>query len=328
MIDPIKDIQVVLMDNGHREVRACCHILNSEGLEIATGLACASTMETKYRYRGGEKKAALTADGKTQPLPKEYWNLKDAGKTKEAQELVGGPGFGPGKVDGAWLICELGAKMENPDIADTYNTILKIAKKRAFVDGMLTATGASDLFTQDAEDVEPATNAHQNGAQGAQGSAGAAKTPAGGQSKPQAKTTEPQAKAKTTEPQAKAQPQAQAKAAEPEAGPGPGGEAASVPNIITLANFLAKDVGFKAPNIIVPYLSHDQRNVTVAGKAKPVIDYTVGEDDNIVQISLWGTAIPGIKEGVTLAFRGVTIREGADKTRYFNAATVAIVEEN
>ena len=260
MIDPIKDVQVILMDNGHREVRACCHILNSEGLEIATGLACASTMETKYRYRGGEKKAALTADGKTQPLPRDYWNLKDAGKMKEAQELVGGPGFGPGKIDGAWLICELGAKMENPDIADTYNTILKIAKKRAFVDGILTATGASDLFTQDAEDTEPAATAHQNGAQGAQAGAGANKTAAAGKPADKPKTTEPQAKAKTTEPQAKAQPQAQAKATEPEAGPGPGG-AESVPNIITLANFLAKDVGFKAPNIIVPYLSHEQRNV-------------------------------------------------------------------
>jgi hypothetical protein len=33
-----------------------------------------------------------------------------------------------------------------------YNTILKMAKKRAFVDAVLTATGASDLFTQDLDD--------------------------------------------------------------------------------------------------------------------------------------------------------------------------------
>lgn len=41
---------------------------------------------------------------------------------------------------------------ENPDIADTYNTVLKIAKKRAQVDATLTAVGASDLLTQDIED--------------------------------------------------------------------------------------------------------------------------------------------------------------------------------
>jgi hypothetical protein len=35
------------------------------------------------------------------------------------------------------------------------NTILKIAKKRAFVDGILSITGASRIFTQDVEDLTP-----------------------------------------------------------------------------------------------------------------------------------------------------------------------------
>jgi hypothetical protein len=39
--------------------------------------------------------------------------------------------------------------VENPDIADVYNTVLKMAKKRAHVDATLTVTGAADLFTQD-----------------------------------------------------------------------------------------------------------------------------------------------------------------------------------
>lgn len=47
-------------------------------------------------------------------------------------------------------------RVENPDIADTYNTVLKMAKKRALVDATLTATGCSDMFTQDIEDfVQP-----------------------------------------------------------------------------------------------------------------------------------------------------------------------------
>jgi hypothetical protein len=45
------------------------------------------------------------------------------------------------------------AKVENEDIADVYNTCLKIAKKRAIVDGTISATGCSDIFVQDAEDV-------------------------------------------------------------------------------------------------------------------------------------------------------------------------------
>lgn len=42
-----------------------------------------------------------------------------------------------------------GARIENEDIADCYNTVLKIAKKRAHIDATLTVTGAADLFTQD-----------------------------------------------------------------------------------------------------------------------------------------------------------------------------------
>lgn len=45
-------------------------------------------------------------------------------------------------------------RVENPDIADTWNTVLKMAKKRALVDATLTATGCSDMFTQDVEDFE------------------------------------------------------------------------------------------------------------------------------------------------------------------------------
>lgn len=42
---------------------------------------------------------------------------------------------------------------ENPDIADTWNTVLKMAKKRAFVDAVKSTTAASDIFTQDVEDL-------------------------------------------------------------------------------------------------------------------------------------------------------------------------------
>ena len=44
-------------------------------------------------------------------------------------------------------------KEENPDIADTWNTVLKIAKKRSFVDATKSTTAASDIFTQDIEDM-------------------------------------------------------------------------------------------------------------------------------------------------------------------------------
>jgi len=149
IIDNDRDIRITEFQNGHREIHVYCHVHNMQGVELATGVGSCSTMESKYRYRGGEK--IFTG----QSAPKEYWNLKKEGKFKEAKEKIGGDGFGVAKNPETqqWEICEIGEKAENPDIADTYNTVLKMAKKRAYVDGILSATGASDIFTQDLEDL-------------------------------------------------------------------------------------------------------------------------------------------------------------------------------
>lgn len=45
------------------------------------------------------------------------------------------------------------ATVENEDIADLWNTVLKMAKKRAFVDAVRSTTAASDIFTQDIEEA-------------------------------------------------------------------------------------------------------------------------------------------------------------------------------
>jgi hypothetical protein len=42
--------------------------------------------------------------------------------------------------------------VENPDLPDLWNTVVKMAEKRARVDVVLAVTGASALFTQDVED--------------------------------------------------------------------------------------------------------------------------------------------------------------------------------
>jgi hypothetical protein len=136
------------MPNGHREYEVICTLYHiPTGQSVGQGVGSATTMEGKYRYRGGEK------EGTGQPVPKQYWNLKEAGKIAEAKALIGGDGFAPGKIDGHWEICSVGEKQEHDNPADYYNTILKMAKKRAHVDAILTATAASDIFTQDVEDM-------------------------------------------------------------------------------------------------------------------------------------------------------------------------------
>lgn len=136
------------MGGGHREYEVLCTLYHiPTGQSVGQGVGSATTMEGKYRYRGGEK------EGTGRPVPKEYWNLKGEGKTAEAQALIGGRGFSAGKIEGKWEICSIGEKVEHDNPADYYNTILKMAKKRAHVDAILTATAASDIFTQDVEDM-------------------------------------------------------------------------------------------------------------------------------------------------------------------------------
>ncbi len=50
-------------------------------------------------------------------------------------------------------------QVENEDPADCWNTCLKMAKKRAFVDAIITSTSSSDILTQDVEEAIDAADA-------------------------------------------------------------------------------------------------------------------------------------------------------------------------
>lgn len=139
---PEYEIRRTDIGNGHREYEVVCTLYHiPTGQSVGQGVGSATTMEGKYRYRTGP----VEFTGK--PVPKEYWNGRDV-------SLIGGKGFIPKKNDdGQWEIAIRGEQVEHDNPADYYNTILKMAKKRAHVDAILTATAASDIFTQDVEDM-------------------------------------------------------------------------------------------------------------------------------------------------------------------------------
>jgi len=137
---PAYDITQTDLGNGHREYQVKCTLKHIAGRFIGEGVGLCSTMETKFRYRPGYE---VTEDA----IPADY-------KAKKADYKANG--FGCKEIDGQWKWVHFleGGKQENPDIADCYNTILKMAKKRAHVDAVLSATAASDIFTQDVEDLQ------------------------------------------------------------------------------------------------------------------------------------------------------------------------------
>lgn len=118
------------------------------GHEISQGVGSCSTMEAKYRWRQSKLKCP-DCDKETLFRSKEPDRSGDRGYY--CYKKVGGCGLTLNSHSELVTGQVLG-KIENPDIADQWNTVLKMAKKRAMVDAVLNATGASDMFTQDAED--------------------------------------------------------------------------------------------------------------------------------------------------------------------------------
>lgn len=145
------DVKVEIADlgNGHREYTVTTTLSSiCTGQLIATGIGSCSTMESKYRYRGNE------AENTGKPVPKAYWYAKKNNDTASMKSILGGAGLVAKKDEnGSWMIFKKGEKkLENTDIADCYNTVLKMASKRSLIDATLKATGGSCEFTQDLED--------------------------------------------------------------------------------------------------------------------------------------------------------------------------------
>lgn len=141
------------LPNGHREYRVLCKLRHmGTQVLVGEGVGSCSTMESKYRWRN----ESVTEE--VGPVPKEYWDTPKEdfqGRMKALENLYGPGKYKTKKSDGGWVTLRVtgdGGRVENADIADQYNTVLKMAKKRAYVDATITATAASDFFTQDVED--------------------------------------------------------------------------------------------------------------------------------------------------------------------------------
>lgn len=147
VINPDTDIKIIELSNEHKEYVVTIHILNDAGMEIATGVGSCSTMEGKYRYRKGEQVCPECGKKTIKKGSKQY------GGGWYCDKRAGGCGAKFSEGDPEIENFDMG-RIEHDNPADYYNTCLKMAKKRALIDGVLSATGASHIFTQDIEEME------------------------------------------------------------------------------------------------------------------------------------------------------------------------------
>lgn len=137
------------LENGHREYMVDCTLTYRDGSVLATASGLCSSMESKYRWRNS--KPACKTCGKDLRRSNDgsgyyCWKKKDGcGATFKLHEIR-----------------HVAGKVENPDIADQMNTVMKMAAKRAHVAGIRLALAVSDMFemepefAQEEERVEPA----------------------------------------------------------------------------------------------------------------------------------------------------------------------------
>lgn len=120
------------------------------GQRFGSGMGSCSTRESRYAYRHGQRKcpkcgAEAIIKGK---------DFKNDGLPTGWLCFAKKNGCGKKFLDGDEAIeKQTVGRVPNEDVADQYNTVLKMANKRSLVAAVLNATAASDIFTQDLEDI-------------------------------------------------------------------------------------------------------------------------------------------------------------------------------
>jgi hypothetical protein len=145
-------------DNGHYSVRVICKLVHiPTGNFVGEGLGYCTTHESRYAYRKAQRVCPVCG------IPAIIKGKAEYGGGWVCFKKIEGCGATFPDGDSAIEEQETG-KIDNPDLADSYNTVLKMASKRALVAAVLVSTAASDIFAQDIEDL-PQTGVQTVGAE-------------------------------------------------------------------------------------------------------------------------------------------------------------------
>lgn len=133
---------------GHRDYEVTCELFSrSTGNFVGQGMGSCTTMESKYRKRGSSK--ACPKCGQETIFKSKF---DDGGWYCFDKKGGCGAKFkdGDASIEG-----QITGKIDNPDIADVYNTVKKMACKRALVHAVIQCLAVGDIFMQDVEDMKP-----------------------------------------------------------------------------------------------------------------------------------------------------------------------------
>jgi DNA-directed RNA polymerase subunit RPC12/RpoP len=132
-------------DGDHLTIKSKCTLFHiPTGMRIGSGEGSCSTKESKYAFRNAQIVCPQCGKETVIKGRPEYgggylcFTKKGGCGAKFPDDEFNGQAFG---------------KVANDNLADQYNTVLKMANKRSLIAAVLNATAASDIFTQDTEDM-------------------------------------------------------------------------------------------------------------------------------------------------------------------------------
>jgi hypothetical protein len=130
------------------------------GLVVAEGEGLCTTYEKKYAYRGDGRVCPACGAGtiRKSKFPPRETDYPGASKDDPPGWYCHGASGGCGAnfaANDPEIVDQQSGRVDNPDLPDTWNTVLKMANKRALIAAILNGTAASDIFTQDVEDAAP-----------------------------------------------------------------------------------------------------------------------------------------------------------------------------
>ena len=134
----------------HRVYTVVCHLDDKNGAPVSEGGGVCSTYEKKYRWR---TTGVLCPECGSDTVKRSGYpeNVAPEKRGYYCHEKAGGCNAKFPATD-TRITDQKRQKVENPDLADHWNTCKKMADKRALVAATLISTGGSEMFTQDVED--------------------------------------------------------------------------------------------------------------------------------------------------------------------------------
>jgi len=130
----------------------CILTHRESGVKVGEGLGSATNREVKHYYRQGERHCPQCHGAYIKRSKYPPKGQPDAEPGWYCYGKLGGCGANFAADDPAIINQQTGRDV-NPDLADTINTIDKMAQKRAKVYAVLNATGLTRKYTQDVEDA-------------------------------------------------------------------------------------------------------------------------------------------------------------------------------